>query len=507
MKGRRRMQQIHIGFIGAGRIADLHYLGYKNNKKAKLFAVCDINRELAKKRAKQWNAVKVYNEYHDLLSDTDIDAVEILTPHALHEAVTIAAAKAGKHIALQKPMTVDLKSADRILRAASQSDKIFRVTDNYAFYPPIQLAKKMIQDDEIGTPLSLRIKFIGGGSGGWHVPPEAWQWRLKEHTESGGMRGFVTFDHGHHLWTTAWHLFGGVERVTGWIDSIDGIIDAPAVMIWKHSNGVYGSVEFVHMPVCKIPSKYYANDEWIEVSGTHGIIMIRRCTGNIVKWPVVSTFTNKGWKHYNENSDWALGFIGATNNFIESIRGKTQPTLSGEDAREILRFSLAIQKSAKIRREVYTEELDARFPLLYHHFRHWKETAAKQSQSKRFFERLGLRGNTAQYALRAKELTEEFLKRYNPEAVKQWSVTIALNIEPEGEARGFQYSIVINNSVLTAQEGVLPQQWDMKINVPAGLWAAILLKKKRIEMAYLQGLIKIEGKSEEALKLRSAFGI
>ncbi len=47
----------------------------------------------------------------------------------------------------------------------------------------------------------------------------------------------------------------------------------------------------------------------------------------------------------------------------------------------------------------------------------------------------------------------------------------------------------------------------MKISVPAGAWAAIILKKKRIEMAYLQGLIKIEGKSEEALKLRTAFGI
>jgi len=65
---------------------------------------------------------------------------------------------------------------------------------------------------------------------------------------------------------------------------------------------------------------------------------------------------------------------------------------------------------------------------------------------------------------------------------------------------------MINNSVLTAEEGVLPQKWDMKITVPAGLWAAILLRKKRIEMAYLQGLIKIEGKSEEALQLRSALG-
>ena len=108
------------------------------------------------------------------------------------------------------------------------------------------------------------------------MPPEAWQWRLKENTESGGIRGFDTFDHGHHLWTTAWYLCGSVERASGWIDSIDGIIDAPSVMIWKHTSGVYGSIEFVHMPALTIPSKYYANDKWIEVSGTQGIVVIHK---------------------------------------------------------------------------------------------------------------------------------------------------------------------------------------------------------------------------------------
>lgn len=85
--------------------------------------------------------------------------------YSLHEPV-VAAAQAGKHIALQKPMTVDLKSADRMLTATAQSGKIFKVTDNYAFYPPIRLAKKIIDNGEIGSPISIRIKFIGGGGGG-----------------------------------------------------------------------------------------------------------------------------------------------------------------------------------------------------------------------------------------------------------------------------------------------------------------------------------------------------
>ncbi|MCX8124433.1 MAG: Gfo/Idh/MocA family oxidoreductase [Spirochaetes bacterium] len=501
------MKTINVGFIGLGRIADLHYLGYKNNKQATLYAACDINQQLVEQRARQWHITATYTNYNDMLSDPHVDAVEILTPHALHEPVVIAAAHAGKHIALQKPMTVDLASADRILAAVKQSGKIFKVTDNYAFYPPIRLAKKIIENGEIGDPITIRIKFIGGGSGGWYVPPEAWQWRLKEHTESGGVRGFDTFDHGHHLWTTAWYLCGSVERVAGWIDSIDGIIDAPSVMIWKHTRGVYGSIEFVHMPALKIPSKYYANDEWIEVSGTQGICIIHRCTGEVVKGPSVSVFTSKGWKHYNENSDWALGFVGATHNFIAAIRGEDKPMLSGDDAREILRFSLAIQKSAKMRREVYTQELDCRFPSVYYYLKHRKEVNASKPQKTRFLERIGINTDLSQYAPEAKKLTDEFLQRYNPDAVKQWTVTIALDIENDGNTKGFCYGILINNSLMTVKEGVLPEKWDLKITVPAGVWAAILLKKKRIEMAYLKGQIKIEGKAEEALKLRAAFGI
>ncbi len=188
------MQKLNVAFIGLGRIADLHFEGYKNNKKAQLYAVCDTNTELVKKRETQWKAVAGYRDDTELLSDPRVDAVEILTPHTSHERIAVAAAQAGKHIALQKPMTIDLASADRILEATKQSGKIFRVTDNYAFYPPIRIAKKIIENGDIGNPISIRIKFIGGGSGGWYVPPEAWQWRLKENTESGGIRGFDTKD-------------------------------------------------------------------------------------------------------------------------------------------------------------------------------------------------------------------------------------------------------------------------------------------------------------------------
>jgi len=352
------MDQINVGIIGCGRISDLHALGYQENPEARIYAVCDTNRASAERRQGQWQAERLYTRHLDMLADPEVHAVEILVPHPVHESIMVDAAMAGKHIALQKPMTTDLASADRMLAAAEEAGVVFRVTDNYVFYPPIVLAKRMISNGEIGTPTNLRIKFVSGGSGGWEVPDSAWEWRLDEVVAG---RGLQTFDHGHHLWTTAWFLLGGIERVVSWIDSADGILDCPSVIMWKYTNGTrYGMCEYCHVQNVGIPSKYYANDEWIEVTGTDGMILVHRCTGNLVEGPALSVFTAKGWKHYEDvDSDWAAGFKGATQNFVGAIKGVAKPLLSGAEGKEILRFSLAIQESSRIRREVFLHAMES----------------------------------------------------------------------------------------------------------------------------------------------------
>ncbi|MGW8323847.1 MAG: Gfo/Idh/MocA family protein, partial [Thermodesulfobacteriota bacterium] len=115
------MDKINVGIIGCGRIADLHALGYEGDTEARIYAVCDTNPSAAERRKGQWQAEKAYTNHLDLLADPGVEAVEILVPHAAHEPVMVDAAKAGKHVALQKPMTNDLASADRILAAAQEA--------------------------------------------------------------------------------------------------------------------------------------------------------------------------------------------------------------------------------------------------------------------------------------------------------------------------------------------------------------------------------------------------
>ena len=104
------MEKLRVGFIGTGRISDLHAIEYLNNPRAQLVTVCDADPEVAQARATAWGvpANRVFTDHHDLLAVKDVDLVEILTPHHLHYQHTLDAAAAGKHISLQKPMAISV---------------------------------------------------------------------------------------------------------------------------------------------------------------------------------------------------------------------------------------------------------------------------------------------------------------------------------------------------------------------------------------------------------------
>jgi predicted dehydrogenase len=346
------METVRIGIIGCGRISDLHASGYLADARARVAAVCDIDPAKAQAKVREWGAEVPYTDYRALLADSSIDAVDIITPQRCHEVMALEALAAGKHVCVQKPMTIDMNSADRMVAAAAAtSGKVFKVSENYIFYPPLVLAKNIIDDGKIGEPTSMRIKFISGAKGGWDVPASAWDWRKDEHRRGYGMQ---TFDHGHHMWSVAWYLLGEIERVSAWIDSVDGEIDCPAEIMWKYVGmPKYGSCDYSHGLDLHIPSRYYANDEWFEVTGSEGIVIVNRCTGNVWGGAPVRLFREDHWTEFADvDSDWAAGFKGSTSNFISAILGFEAPTLSVNRGREVLRMDLAIQESARSRHEV-----------------------------------------------------------------------------------------------------------------------------------------------------------
>lgn len=499
-----RNAMINVGFIGCGRIADLHVLAYSGHPGARLYAICDPDPECLAQRRTEWQPEKAYTEYRALLDDPRVDAVEILCPYDRHEPVFLDAVRAGKHVACQKPMTTTLASARRMTEAARQSAKITKITEIYLQFPPIAMAKQLLEDGAIGEPLGLRINYISSPKGGWHVPARTYEQQVR--IAALGL-GLETFDHGHHEWATAWYLLGEAERVSAWIDTLNGVVDGPATVMWKgRNNKRYGVCDFMFAPDMPIPSKYYSNDEMYQLVGSKGIIMINRGTGELHDRPPLSLFDGAKWTHFPDLAgDWAQGFIGAGRNFIAAIEEKEQPLLSMEQGSEVLRFAMAVTLSARKRREVFLDELERPFPWCYNRWRRWREGRDCVVRPQR---RTGwFSGGLAKYAPQAAELTLRLPERFDPAAAGEWECVIGLMLTGENGVGDASFALTVRQGRLEVTAGSMPENPDLRLTVRAGVWAALLLGKKRIETAIMQGMIQYSGDVEKALPLRAAFKI
>src|SRR5439155_1092540 len=92
----------------------------------------------------------------------DIEAVEIPGPTPLHAEHVIAAARAGKHVSVQKPIANTVADGRRMVQAASDAGVIFRVTEQACYYPPLRTARDLIASGVIGAPTVVRIKTVVG---------------------------------------------------------------------------------------------------------------------------------------------------------------------------------------------------------------------------------------------------------------------------------------------------------------------------------------------------------
>lgn len=358
------MNPIRVAIVGCGRISDLHQLGYVDRQDATIVAVCDTNKALARKKAKEWGVEKVYTDYQQVLDDKGVDVVELLTPHHLHCPMTVQAAQAGKHISVQKPMALSAAEADEMIAAADQAGVILRVYETFVYYAPAMRARQMIEAGEIGEVRAVRMHVsTGTGDTAWKVPLSSWVWRFNEKLCGGGP---LVFDHGYHLFSVGYYLGGPVEKVFAWIDQTPvreaaGMvkIDAPAMIMFKFkAPQAYGQLDIEYTPKMRIFSDYYADDDRIEVIGERGMLFINRYTAKTVDLPELMLFKEgKTTAIPVEGVEWHDSFTAATRDFIEKLKTGGQPRLDGPTGKTVLQFTLAALQSAETGREVKPEDV------------------------------------------------------------------------------------------------------------------------------------------------------
>ncbi len=352
--------RIGVGIIGCGRIFDLHMLGYQGREDAAVLALADPNPRARDERAARYGIPRAFADYEVLLEDRDIDLVEILTPHHLHHRMALDALEAGKHVSLQKPPALCVSELDEIISAARRSGLTLRIYENFVFYPPIVRARRLIEEGAIGTPLNIRMRSLAGSAaGGWEVPLESWAWRVTENTCGGGP--FI-FDDGYHKFSIALHLFGPVEKVLCWSDPTPlaegAALDAPSVCMWSHARGKFGTIDFTWAHNLFIKSRYYPQDDRIELTGTDGIIWVTQGHAEMLDLPPLLLYRDGRLTAHNDlEADWGVSFRDATRHLLEGLHTGSEACQTGEEARRVLQFGLAAMRSAREGREVVLDEM------------------------------------------------------------------------------------------------------------------------------------------------------
>jgi UDP-N-acetylglucosamine 3-dehydrogenase len=147
-----------FGVVGCGSIAEIaHFPSIKRTPEAELVACCDINPEVAKQAAEKWGAKVWYTDYREMFAECDeLDTVIIATPNNVHRNQAVAAAKAGVHVVVEKPLAVTNKEAWDIVEACRKAKVKLMVGCDRRFWTHNQWAKQLIEDDVIGRVLMAR---------------------------------------------------------------------------------------------------------------------------------------------------------------------------------------------------------------------------------------------------------------------------------------------------------------------------------------------------------------
>jgi len=203
------MDRVRIGIVGVGNIATLNVPGYLAHEQCDVVALCDPRPDVLERRAREWGVDRTYADLDALLADPEIDAVEILGPTPLHAEHVIAAARAGKHVSVQKPIANTVSDARRMVAAADDAGVIFRVTEHACFYPPLRKARDLIRSGIIGDPTVVRIKTVVGRTESEfqaNLDPAGYSWRFNNQSPGGHLFDDVMHKYAMALWLVDDHI-------------------------------------------------------------------------------------------------------------------------------------------------------------------------------------------------------------------------------------------------------------------------------------------------------------
>ncbi len=325
-------EKLQIGIIGLGIISDGHLEGAAAmHQIADVAAVCDIDEAKARKVAERFGAA-VYTDYQQLLDEAAIDLVDIILPHNLHYSVAMAALQKGKHVFLEKPLTIDPAQGWELIEKAREMGVIFSVAENTRFVTAYLETEKLLREGALGDIYHVRT-LIAGSEVERLKNPHPWK------ATKTGSGGGVLIDAAPHTFYLLKWLFGDVLYLQAFhsqmIDASE--VEDNAVVLGKLANGAEFLSQFT----------FTAESPWterLEIYGTTGAIIIDhianpvailfRGTNDYAGTPLPVPYDPQGWK--------LNSIVEETKSFIQVVWDGSIPKVDPVDAHYAL---LVIEKA------------------------------------------------------------------------------------------------------------------------------------------------------------------
>ncbi|MEH7384729.1 Gfo/Idh/MocA family oxidoreductase [Bacillus sp. JJ1521] len=200
------MDKLRVCVIGTGSISDMHLQAYANNSNAILYGVYDYSKERAEAKAEQYGINRVFSSLEEVFHDPEVDAISICTWNNTHADISIGALKGGKHVLVEKPLSMNVEEALKVEEAVRQSNKILQVGFVRRFATNTKVLKSFIDNGKLGEIYYAKASCLRrlGNPGGWFADKE----------RSGGG---PLIDLGVHIIDICWYLMGRpkVKSISG----------------------------------------------------------------------------------------------------------------------------------------------------------------------------------------------------------------------------------------------------------------------------------------------------
>ncbi len=339
---------VRIGIVGSRFVAAAHAEGLRQLPGAELVAAASPNPEHIWDFHRRFDIPHAFADYNDMLASGLVDAITIACPNDLHCEVTLAAAAAGKHVFVDKPMAMNLAECDRMIEACRKAEVLLMYGENLCFAPKYVRAKRLADEGALGEVYYVRQLECHYG------PHSDWFWDV---SRSGGG---VLMDMGCHSIAYCRWVFDGspVESVYAEVGNFvhhertkgddHAVISLRFAQSDRYPQGGMGIAE-------NSWARAGGLDDRAEIYGSKGLTVADIARGN-----ALHTFSSEGYGYAGEKAPWtrgwtwtsfeeawSYGFPQELAHFVDCIENQKQPLLTGEDGRAVLEIICAAYRSAR----------------------------------------------------------------------------------------------------------------------------------------------------------------